>query len=217
MAIARDMNIGFSFDEAHLRDALSELHERLVGTFAVTCAQRLFPSLVKYFSLRDKPDPALELYEECLAVGWSLAVGGGVDRARLGYLLTGSEREAPETDASWVAGFPYAQDAAIAICYALRSFGLDGVESAVLSAQTAYIVADNVAMRGEVSEIITDEVENRVRNHPAVQNELSRQRRDVEELQLLQENAANWDTAIAACRLRSRVEADVFFEQTRIL
>lgn len=116
-----------------------------------------------------------------------------------------------EDDEPWIESQPCAEDAAAALVYALESTTRDGSQEAAWAARRAYEAVHHFLMSEEPGVIVTAAAESRVREHPLVQAELTRQRRDLDDLLA----ARNREVREVAARLRARAkaEAGIFFGQ----
>jgi hypothetical protein len=106
---------------------------------------------------------------------------------------------------------PYAEDAAAALAYALRARLTGDPQEAAWACRRVYEAADHFVIATTGLPVGGSEAERVLLAHPVVQAELSRQRRDLNELSGLA-NSATQDSQIDEMRRRSEQEAQLFFE-----
>jgi hypothetical protein len=119
------------------------------------------------------------------------------DLSRCMELIPGEDEE-PSVDEQ-----AYADDAASAIAYALRTLDSGESQEAAWAARRAYEAADHHVMYR-----LGLEGESQVLAHPVVQTELSRQHRDIEELLGAPESSTE---LFVRLRDRAKAEASTFF------
>ena len=101
---------------------------------------------------------------------------------------------------------PYAEDAVVALVYALEARVTQGSQEAAWSARRAYEALDRFVMYDD-SGVIVMANEQRLLEHPLVQAELARQKRDLDELRAV----GDQDARDVAARLRDRAKEDARF------
>lgn len=190
-----------SFDDVaqEVTQLPSGLWSRLA--FAAACAERLLPFYVCYTKQRGfDPDP----YFTALDFAWSCVGAMNCDEFEARHLSMECERTLPNEDDAWKAGCPYAGDATAAILYCLRFILSGDQQDAIWAAKRTYEVADNFVMTHTDYDIDSPDDELKILHHPVVQNELSRQLRDLREL--LGADLSAWQRQ--CCDLRRRAKSD---------
>jgi uncharacterized protein YjaG (DUF416 family) len=187
----------WAYNEADLIRALGRIPVPLRVAFAAACAERLFPAYGAFWERAGRGDRAAlaailqDIWRDLL--GDKMAVGHV--RAKLSRcmaLIPG------EGDTPWVDEQAYADDAAAAIAYALRTLESGEPQEAAWAARRAYEALDH-----HVVHRLGVEGEEQLLAHPLVQAELARQRRDLDELL-----SARQDPAVLVVRLRDRARAE---------
>lgn len=179
--------------------------------FAASCAERLLPFYICYAKRQDVDSTpyftALDYIWNCLdAMKW--------DENEARRLSLECERTLPNEDDTSKAGCPYAGDAAAAILYCLRFMLSGDQQETIYAARRTYEVADNFVMTRPAYNIDSPDDELKILHHPIVQNELSRQLRDLRELQLVNSDLSAWQRLCNELRRRAKTDAVVFFDST---
>ena len=196
------------YDESLLRAGLARLPRKHRAAFAAACAERLFPAYVRFAHEARRGDP--EALRTALNLLWDDLAGNPVSELTLRASAEKCLALVPREDEEpWVESQPSADDAAAALVYAIQSMVTDGTQEAAWSARRAYDALDRVVMDGEPGIVVTELVAQRVLEHPLVQAELLRQRRDLDDLLGLGDRDVR--ELAAQLRDRSKEEAGVFF------
>ena len=87
-----------------------------------------------------------------------------------------------EGEGKWVSEQAAAEDAAAALTYALRCRGTGAAEEAAWAARRGYEAIDHYVINLEAKPVKGDPSEEQVLAHPLIQQELARQKRDIDEL-----------------------------------
>lgn len=190
------------YDEATIVRDLNRVASKSRVAFAASCAERLFPAYEDFCRRVGRGDQAT--LGGILARVWEHLLGDQMsseqvreDLGRCMELIPG------EDEVPWVDEQAYADDAASAIAYALRTLDSGESQEAAWAARRAYEAADHHVMYR-----LGLEAESQVLAHPVVQTEFSRQRRDIEELLAAPEGSA---VLYVRLRDRARAEASTFF------
>lgn len=196
------------YDEARLTEALTALPSTARAMFAATCAERMLP-VYRWFKRRtDYGDPAaLEL---ALEEVWR-SFGGHVSK----YLE--SRREliedlVPGEDDSWVDESAYAQNATAAVAYAIGALLTGSVSDAVAASYQPYEALDYRVTNRDDVDINAADAERSIVSDPLIQQELRRQRRDLETLSRASDSSEALLAASAHMRERARIEGRTVFD-----
>lgn len=191
------------FNEMNLVNELAALPARLRVAFAAACAERLLPAYARFSTKTGRGDPA--------------KLGAIIDR--VWHDIGGDKMKADEVSASielcmtlipqesdglWVPEQAAAEDAGAAVAYALRCRQRDDAQEAMWAARRAYEALDDFVTTQERIDTNQPGGEERVISHALVQDELARQRRDLDELLC----ASDADIVSVADRLKRRARAD---------
>jgi uncharacterized protein YjaG (DUF416 family) len=194
------------YDEAELVRSLTRVSVKLRVAFAAVCAERLFPAYQQFCKRASRGDPtALAAILDRI---WDHLLGTEMTVEQMRAELDLCMRLIPgEDDEPWVEEQPYADDAASAVAYTLRSLQSGEPSQAALAARRAYEAADHYVMHQ-----LRIEGDLAVLAHPIVQAELARQRRDLDELRWAGQEP---EKLIAQLRDRAKHEASIFFDTNR--
>jgi uncharacterized protein YjaG (DUF416 family) len=183
------------YDEADLVRRLGRLTKAHRVAFAAACAERLLPSFDAFW--RRGHEGAAPL-RGILDRVWADASGEPSLGADLQAQLDACMALIPDQDDdTWDAGHPYADDAASAVAYALRTIKSGEAQEAAWAARRAYEAVDHFVMHR-----LGIEDEEAIMRHPMMQAELTRQRRDLDDL------TAGGDSPDLVRTLRARAAAD---------
>ncbi len=196
------------YDEAGLVGALGRVSAQLRAAFAAACAERLLPAYVAFSARTGRGDPAA--LAEILERIWKDVLGDKRDvkevraeLARCMALIPGGN------DERWVDEQAYADDAASAVAYTLRTLESGEPQEAAWAARRAYEALDHHVMHR-----LGIEGEDQILRHPLVQAELSRQRRDLDALLGVARDTDRSTQVIAELRGRAKAEAAQVFAGT---
>jgi uncharacterized protein YjaG (DUF416 family) len=195
------------FDEPLLRGQLDVLPREHRAAFAAACAERLFPAYERFS--REAGGGGAETLRAGLNRLWDDLTGNPWSELELRASAKKFLALIPdENKDTWADSLPSAQDAATALVYALEARVKSGSKEAGWSARCAYDALDRFVMHDDSGVVVTAN-EQRLLEHPLVQAELGRQRRDLEELLNVRER----DVRDVAARLRDRAkqEAGIVF------
>jgi uncharacterized protein YjaG (DUF416 family) len=193
------------FDEANLRAQLGRLPKEHCAAFAAACAERLFPAYVRFSREAESADPkALRVALDAL---WDDLTGKPSSEPHLRAMADECESLAPDENEESSDEQPYAEDAVAALVYALHARVGQG-DRAAWSARCVYEALDHF-IQSEDSGVVVTANEPRLLEHPLVQAELARQRRDLDELIAVEGRAAS--EVSDRLRERARRDADLVF------
>jgi uncharacterized protein YjaG (DUF416 family) len=189
------------FDEMALAAALDRLPEPHRTVFAAACAERLMPAYDAFATRSGRGDP--KALSDILARLWDDLAGNAMTSAQLQSLIDDCMKLIPrEDEVPWVPEQPAAEDAGAAVAYALRCRQNGRGQEAAWSARRSYEAQDHCVINREGINVNVQGSESRVAAHPAVQVELARQRRDLDDL------SNTGDPRDAAARLRARAKTE---------
>lgn len=179
---------------------LRRMPVRLRAAFAACCAERLLPAYTEYCA-RSGIVPALV---ERLAFVWAVVLGRrSASAAEVNVLFYEGTRTRVPPEAR---GTEYAQDAAIAILYALQSIAPSGeadVEGPLLAARHVTDALDRYLARSANIQPDDPVDTERVTNHDLLRAEVCRQERDLRELSGLLRQKDEWEKALTVLRDRA--------------
>jgi uncharacterized protein YjaG (DUF416 family) len=197
------------YNEAANTETLERLPAQLRVAFALLCAIRILPSYERFHSRTGRGDPgALNALSDRL---WQDITGDPMTEAEVQLAIDRATRLVPTEDNGWDQETqPYAEDAAAALTYALRTRLTGDAQEAAWASRRVYESADHfvIALTGITPDTSSQELE--VMTHPVVQNELARQRRDLRELTDLAALVPH-DARVMQMRRRSEEESLAFF------
>lgn len=192
----------FRYNEREIIHKLDRLNPWAKVTFAAACAERQIPGYVAFSRQTGSGDPGLLI--TILERVWQDALGRKMSNEELLLELDRCMTLIPrEDEGPWVNEQAYAEDAASAVAYALRTRNTGDSHEAAYAARVAYEALDHYV----INKLGVSDGE-RVLTHPAMQAELARQHRDLDEL-----IGASGDKTelVARLRDRARAEAVIFF------
>jgi uncharacterized protein YjaG (DUF416 family) len=189
------------FDEEELTQQLERLPPPFRTAFAAAVAERLLPAYASFAHQTGQGDPT-EL-AAILQRLW-LNLEGSQTSAEQDHNIALCMSSVPqESSGTWVPEQAYAEDAAAALAYALRSRKDGQAQEAAWAARRAYEALDHFIVEQEGIDTNEAGAETRVLSHPLVQAELLRQQRDLGELAANQQNLTR-----IADQIRERAKAE---------
>jgi uncharacterized protein YjaG (DUF416 family) len=201
--------MAIKYDEAAIIEQLERLPENLRVLFAFLVAVRLFPSYLAFHSQtgRGNADELRSILERL----WADLNGDSMPREEVKQAVDRATDLVPKNDDGDEETQPLAEDAAAALTYALRTRLNGSAQEADWAARTAYEATDHIATKYlELSSIKRDD-EQEILASAVVQDELSRQWRDLAELTDRSSDALT-NVQLGELRTRSEREALVFSE-----
>lgn len=191
-----------AFDEKALAGQLRTVPPLHRVVFASSCATRLSRAYRTFHAKTGLGDP--EVIREALKLLWEWTRGERHERARYERQLASVMEVMPEEGDSSAPEFPYAEDAASSVAYALRTLLSEDPREPAWSARVVYEALDQYVIRLRGVDVNARDAERRIIAEPLIQVELDRQQRDVDELQKLA--ASNSAVPVEAFRSRAEVE-----------
>jgi uncharacterized protein YjaG (DUF416 family) len=192
-----------NFSEQWLIKKLDELPAPLRVLFAATAAERLLPAYLNYSRLTGRGNPAA--LSAALERLWRDIEGQRMNGEQVEESLELVMKLIPrEDDSSWVPEQAWAEDAATAVAYALRCRENGRSTESAWAARRAYEALDHFVIAKTGIDISRPGANEEVLSSPLIQAELSRQRRDMDELRV----GGNEDVVGVARRMRERALAE---------
>ncbi|MEY2471934.1 MAG: hypothetical protein QOK28_1263 [Actinomycetota bacterium] len=167
------------FHKDALLAQLNEMRPQQRARFAVECARRLTPCYERYHNESGKGDV------NALHQFMTIATDALADRSNPQSIETAAaqcQQMVPDEDEDWTSSTGGAQNAVIALTYALRCLASGDAQDAVWAAVQGYEAADRRASTELDIDFNVSGSEDRVLAHPAVQSELQAQRDSLERL-----------------------------------
>jgi uncharacterized protein YjaG (DUF416 family) len=196
------------FNEQEVARVLGRLPAPFRTAFAAASAERLLPAYASFAQRSGQGDPGkLAAILERL---WQDLDGSQTSEDQKQDEIELCTSLIPEEASGlWIPEQAYAEDAAAALAYALRSRQSGETQEAAWAARRAYEALDHLVIAQEGIDINEAGAEKRVLSHPLVQAELSRQQHDLRELAADQQNLARVADRI---RRRAKAESDVILK-----
>ena len=199
----------YAYDEASNIAQLQQLPLRLKVLFALLAALRILPAYGRFNAKTGRGDAAA--LQELADRLWLDVIGQPMTDAEARASADRALALVPLEDDGWDEETQaYAEDAAAALAYAFRVRVTDDPQEAAWAARRVYEAADHLATTTSALAVGAATNERVILSHPVVQAELTRQRRDLQEVaELARRNVI--DKEIAQLRARSEAEAASFF------
>jgi hypothetical protein len=140
------------------------------------------------------------IFRTTLDIMWGqlLGLSSPLTPSEIKGLCQAAQAQVPDED-NVVPQHPYAQDAAIAVTYALQTWQTADTRSAVLCLEQAYNVVDNYVLNQTVPDgIIIEQTENEIVQNAIVQAELARQCQNIELCRKTDES--QWSSVLSQMR-----------------
>ncbi|WP_437575183.1 DUF416 family protein [Sorangium sp. So ce887] len=197
------------FDEANLISNLERLPVPFRVAFAAACAERQMPAY-RFFIRQTERNPTNPM-EIALEMVWAdpSATNSATGLERQIEAIMNLIPQEDSIEGPWTQEATNAQNAGMAVAYALRAKLAGEAQEAAWAARVAYEALDNFIINKESVDMNTPGNELRVLSHPLIQAELGRQERDVRAL--LAANNREIARTVQEIRDRARVEAAAFF------
>jgi hypothetical protein len=135
--VANGMTL-LTYDEGALVERLSVLDRRAKTAFAASCAQRLLPFFEPYAHAVGRAEWG-ERLRTIVDASWDLASGAEFD---VHALQAEAESMVPSDEGEWITEMGYAQNAAAAAAYAIRTSLTDDPQEAAWAGRQVYELAD---------------------------------------------------------------------------
>jgi len=190
------------YNEELLRTELDRIAMPLRVVFAAAAAERLLPAYVSFSHSAGRGNP--NLLTEILDRLWRDIDGIKMDPEELQQNIDLSMKLIPEEDdLPWVLGQEWAEDAVVAVTYALRCRQSGKSQESAWAARRAYEALDHFVINHE--DIDPSVVgEERILSNPLIQDELMRQQRDLRELVAVERQ----DESAIAQKIHLRAKAE---------
>lgn len=186
-----------------LMKKLDRLPLLLRVVFAAACAERLLPGYVLFSDLTQQGDP--QAITRALARLWEDLAGDPMsDIEAQANVSTCMALVPPDDDASLGTESAYAEDACVAVVYALKCRHSGDSQEAMWSAERATSTLDTFVINRDNVNLNALGAERRILADPLIQAELARQLRDLDELL----GATDEDVKQLAARFRDRAKAE---------
>jgi hypothetical protein len=193
------------FSRAQLTKKLDQLPRSLRVTFAATCAERLLPAYLNFSDMTERAEP--ETLTRILTRLWDDIAGNLMEESELQKnISTCMSLIPPDDDMTLPIESDYAENAVLAVIYALTCRQGGNSQEAMSSAEQVYNALDHFLINRENIVLRRRESVRRILAHPLIQAELARQRRDIEEL--LGAAEADADVRQTAERFQERAKAE---------
>ncbi|WP_437531192.1 DUF416 family protein [Sorangium sp. So ce726] len=176
--------------------------------FAAACAERQMLAY-RIFAMRTERNPANSM-EIALETVWAdpNATENATDLERQIEAIMSQIPQENCVEGPWTQEATNAQNAGMAVAYALRTKLAGDAQEAAWAARVAYEALDNFVINKESIDTNTPDNELRVLSHPLIQAELGRQERDVRTL--LAANNREIARTVREIREQARAEAATF-------
>lgn len=198
------------YDEKELLARLNGLLPILQSTFAAACAQRVAPAYPRY--AREAHPESVESLRAIQDRLWRDLAGEPMSATELTSKAALAESLQPPEDEPEIPEKKYAEDAAAALAYALRSRKTGDPQEAAWAARRTIEALDSFIIEAQGIQVGTRDAEERIVSDPLMQSELQRQRPDLDDLLSL--GASEAGTLVAKVRRRAQAESVSFFGQT---
>jgi hypothetical protein len=171
-----------AFDEQALRERLTALPQAKALAFGAACAERILPNYLRF--MRETGWGRIDRLRRALDLVWKIVETDiGTDEDVIRQILAECEATAPDSEDFGSLFTSGAQDACFAICN-LLDFVLEKSNKCIVLA--ARYPTDSIDLYVQEVENIAPQdpmLESKILSHPLMQQELARQRRDLDVLQ----------------------------------
>jgi uncharacterized protein YjaG (DUF416 family) len=199
----------WKFEEGLLAADLGRIAKAGRVAFAAACAERLLPAYHRYAErgARGEELGAIldRLWDDLLGTPMTDAEVRAKEEACMALISA-------EEDVSWAEERAVAEDGVAAVAYALRCRLNGDAKEAAWAGRRAYEAMDHFVVTRESVNTNRGGAERRILEHPLVQTELERQRRDIDEL--LRTSDARLRDATMLLRERAKREAALPVERS---
>ena len=191
------------YNEELLKKELNRMAVPLRVVFAAAVAERLLPAYVTFSQKTGRGNP--HLLTEILERLWRDIDGIKMDPEELQRNIDLSMELIPQDDEEpWIPDQTWAEDAAVAVVYALCTRQNGRSQDSVWAARRAYDALDHFVTTQEDIDPSTAGAEERIISNPLIQAEFMRQQRDLRELVAVDRQ----DESTLAQKIRQRAKAD---------
>jgi uncharacterized protein YjaG (DUF416 family) len=197
------------YDEKELTARLRALPNRLRVAFAAACAERQLPNYLKFYHATGQGDQTV--LTEALGYVWNDIEQRSTSNRGFPERLEACMDLLPKGDQESLDDQGFADDAVMAVAYAIRARLTSDAREAVYAADVAHSALDEHVSDALGVQTIGPSEENTA-SHPIVQAEFKRELDDLSELERLAKNPAGEKQRIADLRRRAQFDAKHFFE-----
>ncbi len=191
------------FNEESLKLALSRIAAPLRVVFAAAVAERLLPAYVTFSHKTGRGNP--DLLTQILERLWGDIDGIEMSPEQLQQYIDLSMELIPQEDEiPWIPDQAWAEDAAVAVVYALHTRQNGKSQDAAWAARRAYNALDDFVITQEDIDPSTAGAEERIISNPLIQAEFMRQQRDLRELVAVDRQ----DESVVVQKIRQRAKAE---------
>jgi uncharacterized protein YjaG (DUF416 family) len=191
------------FNEESLKTELNRIAVPLRVVFAAAVAERLLPAYVSFSHKTGRGNPHLLI--EILERLWRDIDGMKMDPEELQQNIDLSMELVPKEDEKpWIPDQAWAEDAAVAVVYALCTRQNGKSQNSAWAARRAYDALDDFVTTQEDIDPSTAGAEERIISNPLIQAEFMRQQRDLRELVAVDRQ----DESTLAQKIRQRAKAE---------
>ena len=178
------------FDETRLLKKLASLEVHCRVAFAAACATRLLPVFEEYAGQHAPHDS--QLLRRALDLVWGSVIEDAWQQNDVEKALESVEKVVPEEADNWTLLHAYAEDAVAATQFSLSALVSNDPQESAWAARRAYSIVDQAATSELVVDFRKADAECRILSHPLVQQELTRQMRDLHDLEGATRNTATF-------------------------
>lgn len=168
-----------TFQESILKEELGSLPRQSRVAFAASCAQRLMNT---YRAFAERSGQCWTKLEGALDYVWASILNQPNDKEAKRMLEEVMTLMPDEEEPGWTPLLTYASDAVSAVAYSLRCLISDDAQEAAWAARRVYEALDHLVTYQKDIAIGESNANRNVLCDPAIQAELLRQRRDMDEL-----------------------------------
>jgi uncharacterized protein YjaG (DUF416 family) len=190
-------------DEKSLKTELNRIAVPLRVVFAAAVAERLLPAYVTFSHKTGRGNP--HLLTEILERLWRDIDGIKMGPEELQQNIDLSMELIPQDDEEpWIPDQAWAEDAAVAVVFALSCRQTGASQEAAWAARRAWDALDDFVTSQEANDPSTDVPEEQIISNPLIQAEFMRQQRDLRELVA----AGRQDQSTLVQKIRQRAKAE---------
>jgi uncharacterized protein YjaG (DUF416 family) len=193
-----------SYNEASLITELDRIAVPLRVVFAAAAAERLLPAYVGFSHKTGRGNP--NLLTGILDRLWRDIQGIQMDPEELQQNIDLAMKLIPDEDEfPWILGQEWAEDAVVAVVYALGCRQNGKSQESAWAARRAYAALDHFIINHEDIDTNIEGAEERILSNPLIQDELMRQQRDLRELAAV--DLQGESTVVQKIRQRAKAES----------
>jgi len=190
------------FNEESLKSELSRIAAPLRVVFAAAVAERLLPAYVTFSHKTGRGNP--DLLTQILERLWGNIAGIEMSPEQLQQNIDLSMELIPQEDEiPWAPDEAWAEDAAVAVVYALRTRQNGKSQDAAWAARHAWAALDDFVITQEDIDPSSPGAEEQIISNPLIQAEFMRQQRDLRELVAVDRQ----DESAVVQKIRQRAKA----------